>query len=131
MPFNKSRTLQYMKECHLDALIVTSAVNVGYLSGYFCWLDSLFMEYMSRPGASSNLPESYAVVTRDGDVVLLVNSLWAANTHSLADVAVRTFGKADLDFAETQPRSGNVTSSWILCAARKGHVRRFTRWLTS
>lgn len=101
MPFNKSRTLQYMKECQLEALIVTSAVNVGYFTGHFCWLDSLFKEYMSRPGASSNLPENYAVATPDGHVVFLVNSLWAANTLSLADVEIRTFGKADLDFAET------------------------------
>lgn len=101
MAFNRTRTLEYMEELGLDALITGSVVNVGYFAGYFCWLDSLFREYMSLPGGSSNLPEAYVVVTRDGDVVLLVNSLWSANTLSLVGVEVRTFGNADFDLAET------------------------------
>jgi Xaa-Pro aminopeptidase len=97
-----------MESCGLDALLVSSAVNVGYISGYFCWLNSLLREYMLRPGASRDLPETYAIFTRDGSRALIVNSIFAADAVHLAGVNVHVFGSAGLDKTEPiAPQTAN------------------------
>ena len=64
MLFNSQRAGEQMRRCGLDALIATSAVNVTYFTDYFCWMDPLFKEYMSAPGASSHLGRWRGAVVR-------------------------------------------------------------------
>jgi Xaa-Pro dipeptidase len=111
---NKPRAVRYMEECRLDALIASSPVNVGYFSGYFCWLNSLLKEHMLRPGGSSSLPEIYAILTRDGQVSLIVNSIFAASAADLTDVDLHIFGAAGLDFAESPRRCEDEEILWEL-----------------
>ena len=113
---NKPRALQFMRDCGLDAIIASSAVNVGYFSGYFCWINSLMKEYMARPGASSNLPEAYAILTLDGNVSLVVTSILAADAAQLTGVDVYTFGPAGLDFAESPESCKQDEILWELVA---------------
>ncbi len=117
---NKPRAMQYMRDCGLDAIIASSAVNVGYLSGYFCWLNSLLKEYMQRPGASSNLPETYAVLTRDGDVSLIVASSFVANAAHLPGISLYPFGNAVLDFAESTESCNQEQVLWDLLTYSSG-----------
>jgi Xaa-Pro dipeptidase len=111
---NKSRALKYMEACGLDALIVASSVNVGYVAGYFCWLNSLLREYMLRPGASSGLPETYAILTRDGGRALVVNSIFAADSVDLSGIDVHVFGSAGLDQTESTNSYAQNQALWDL-----------------
>jgi Xaa-Pro dipeptidase len=99
---NLPRALQYMERCGVDALIATSPVNVGYLSGYFCWLNSLLREYMVKPGGAGHLPEAYAILTRDGSIALVVNSIFSADAIPLEGVKTYIFGSPGLDLTEVQ-----------------------------
>jgi Xaa-Pro aminopeptidase len=56
---------------------------------------------MQRPGASSNLPETYAVLTRDGDISLIVASTFVADAAQLTGISLYPFGNAVLDFSES------------------------------
>jgi Xaa-Pro dipeptidase len=114
---NKPRAIGYMKECRLDALVATSAVNVGYFSGYFCWLNSLLKEHMLRPGGSSSLPETYALLTRDGEISLIVNSIFAASAADLSGVDLRIFGAAGLDFGESPQGCPSEKDLWDLLSS--------------
>jgi Xaa-Pro dipeptidase len=114
--------MQYMQECQLDAMIASSAINVGYFSGYFCWLNSLLKEYMSRPGASSHLPETYAVLTRDGDVALIVSSIFAPDATRIPEIHVQIFGPSGLDFTESPKSCAEEQTLWNLLAQPQDSV---------
>jgi Xaa-Pro dipeptidase len=97
---NSARAKQYMKQCNVDVLIATSSENVRYFSGYYCWLDPLFKEYMMSPGASSNLSQrSYAVFPNDGEPALIVKSIMSPDAADLGMKDVRVYGDAGLDFS--------------------------------
>lgn len=111
---NQSRALRYMEECGVDAIVATSPINVGYISGYFCWLNSLLREYMARPGASSNLPDAYAIFTSDGETALVVNSIFSADAIRLSGTNVYLFGSPGLDHSELATSPAEYEELWNL-----------------
>src|SRR5437016_6946759 len=89
-----------MRQFDIDALVATSATNVKYFSGYSCWLDPLFKEYMMSPGGSSNLLQrSYAVFADEGEPALIVKSLMAADAADFDHTELRLYGDPGLDFS--------------------------------
>jgi Xaa-Pro aminopeptidase len=92
-----------MSEAGVDALIATSPVNITYFTDYFSWLDPLMKEYMTRPGASSDLLQSYAVLPLEGDPALVVPPLFAVNAAELWVRDLYTFGDPGMDFPQGQP----------------------------
>src|SRR6185369_6284224 len=84
VPLNTARAREYLKHGNVDALIATSFANVKYFTGYSCWLDPLFKEYMMSPGASSLLGQrSFALLGREGLPVLIAKSLMATDAADL------------------------------------------------
>jgi Xaa-Pro aminopeptidase len=114
---NRPRALLYMEECGIDALIATSPVNVGYLSGYFCWLNSLLREYMVKPGGTGHLPEAYAILTRDGSVALVVNAVFSPDALRLGGVQVYIFGSAGVDLSALKQPAVGEEQLWALLTA--------------
>jgi Xaa-Pro aminopeptidase len=99
MLFNKDRAVEYMRRCEVDVLVATSPVNITYFSGYFCWLEPLFREYMMAPGRSSNLDQTgpYAIFPLEGEPALVVTPLFAVNAADLWVKDLHTFGAGLLD----------------------------------
>jgi Xaa-Pro dipeptidase len=98
--FNSFRAKQYMNESGLDVLIATSAVNVRYFTGYSCWLDSLFKEYMMSPGGSSEFSQrSYALFPREGEAALIAKSLMSADAADLGIKDIRVYGDSGVDYS--------------------------------
>ena len=98
--FNITRAKQCMRDLSLDGLIATSPVNVQYFSGYSCWIDSLFKEYMMRPGASSNLAQpSCALFPSEGEPALIVKSLMAVNALDSEIGDLRVYGDPGVDYS--------------------------------
>lgn len=97
MLFNQHRAEAAMRRCGLDALIATSPVNIRYLTDYHCWLDPLFKEYMSAPGASPDPTQMYAVFTAGGGFALVVSSLFAINAADANADELCLFGEPGLD----------------------------------
>jgi Xaa-Pro aminopeptidase len=83
MLFNKTRAMAYMERCGVDVLVAASPVNITYFSGYYCWIDPLFREYMMAPGASSNVPQKFAVFPLEGEPALVVGPDFATNAADL------------------------------------------------
>ena len=99
MLFNRSRALQFMRDCGLDVLIATSAVNVSYFSDYFCWTDPLFKEYMMSPGASSNLGQNFAVFPMEGEPALIIGPTFAMNAADSWIRDIHLHGEFGLDYS--------------------------------
>lgn len=118
MLFNAARALDYMERYGLDALVAASPVNITYFTDYFCWIDPLFREYMSSPGASSHLVQRYAVYTRDGGPALVVDPLMTINAADLWVTDLYTYGDPGLDVGLPPEQQDEV-------------VRRFTTLLSS
>ena len=98
MFFNQARAKAYMRECGLDALIVTSHVNITYFTGYFCWLDPTIRGYMLQPGAASSLAlPGYAVFPLEGEPALVLNPLFAINGVDLWVRDIHVFGNSGVD----------------------------------
>ena len=58
---NRQRALDYMGRADIDAIVATSPVNVTYFTGYYCWLNGQFKEYMVKPGGSGELLPLFGV----------------------------------------------------------------------
>jgi Xaa-Pro dipeptidase len=114
---NLPRALLYMEECGIDALVATSPVNVGYLSGYFCWLNSLLREYMVKPGGTGHLPEAYAILTRDGSVALVVNAIFSADAVRLDGVKIYLFGSPGVDLSASEKPAAGDEQLWAALTA--------------
>jgi Xaa-Pro aminopeptidase len=99
MLLNKARALEYMRRCQLDVLVATSPVNITYFSGYYCWLDPLFKDYMMSPGAPAQLAQRYAVLPLEGEAALVVTPLFAVNAADLWVKDLHFFGGSGLDFS--------------------------------
>lgn len=118
MLFNRDRTLKYMQECGLDALIAASPVNVTYFTGYRCWLAPLMKEYMTSPGASTSLGQSFAVFPAEGEPALVVDSLFAVNAADLWVSDLHPYGDPGLDRSiAVDRRSERVQRFDVLLAA--------------
>lgn len=86
-----------MAEARIDAVVATSAANIRYLTGYWCWLAPLFREFMVRPGGSGALiQENYAVLPHDGEPALVLEPYWALNAAGGWVTDVRIAGTAEL-----------------------------------
>ena len=83
MLFNKTRAIEYMERGRVDVIVATSPVNITYFSDYYCWIDPLFREYMMAPGASSEIPQRFAVFPLEGDPALVVGPDMATNAADL------------------------------------------------
>jgi len=70
-----------MREHELDVIVATSPVNVTYFSGYYCWCDALFKEYMGSPGASSAPALICAVFPAEGEPALAVGPAFVLNAR--------------------------------------------------
>jgi Xaa-Pro dipeptidase len=89
-----------MSESGIDALVATSAVNVRYFTGYACWLDPLFKEYMMWPGGSSEFSQrSYAIFPREGETALVAKSLMSADAADLGIKDIRVYGDSGVDYS--------------------------------
>lgn len=99
MLINQNRVVAYMRHHELDVLVATSPVNITYFSGYYCWLDPLFKDYMMTPGASSDLAQRYAVLPLEGEPALVVSPLFAVNAADLWVKDLHFFGSPGLDFS--------------------------------
>ena len=91
------RAAGMMRKAGLDALISTSPASAAYLTGYTCWIDPLFKEYMGSPGASAYLVPQYTLVTPDRGPALILNPVFAVNASGLRLGEVRTYGKPSID----------------------------------
>ena len=88
---NGERAATYMRDAGIDALIAWSPSNVRYLTGYWCWLEPLFKEFMVRPGGSGAVAQlSYCLQPLEGDPCLVVEPLWAVDTLDTWVEDVRT-----------------------------------------
>lgn len=106
---NRSRALAQMRRCQVDALIATSPVNVTYFTGYHCWLDRQFKEYMVRPGASGELFPTWAVFPLEGEPALVLPVLMGVNALGLEVQDLRVYGDPGLDFSlPPLPLSGHL-----------------------
>ena len=102
MLFNRTRALEYMKRCSLDALVASSPANITYFTDYYCWLDPIFKEYMSVPGGTSDLSmPGYAVFPLEGEPALLLPPLFTANASDSWVKDLRPFGASGLDLSLT------------------------------
>ena len=88
-----------MRRYGLDVLVATSPANITYFSDYYCWLDSLFKQYMMVPGATSNLNQAFAVFPLEGEPALVVtlSPLFAVNAADSWIEDIHIFGDNPLD----------------------------------
>jgi Xaa-Pro aminopeptidase len=84
MLLNRYRALEYLNESRLDAVVVTSPANITYFTDYSCWLDPLFKEYMTSPGASSQIAQRFALFPVSGDPALIVSPIMGANALDMS-----------------------------------------------
>ena len=77
---NVERANAHMRDAGIDAVIAWSPSNVRYLTGYWCWLEPLFKEFMVQPGGSGGVVQrSYCLQPLEGDPCLVVEPLWAVD----------------------------------------------------
>ncbi len=89
-----------MVEADLDAVIGASQANVFYLSGYHCWLEPLLLDWMARPGGTSHpVQESFALLPREGEPVLVVGAAFAPDALASWTADVRVHGALGFDDA--------------------------------
>lgn len=99
MLLNQPRAQAYMQRHRLDALVATSPVNITYFTGWHCWLDRQFKEYMVRPGGSADFFQNYALLPLAGERALVVSALLGVNARGLAVQDVRAYGDPGFDRA--------------------------------
>lgn len=103
MLLNRQRANDYMREYDLDALIATSSINITYFTGYHCWLNLAFLEYMTSPGASPNYFQAYALLPREGEPALVVDPLFAVNAADTGVHNLYVYGDPGLDTSLPAP----------------------------
>jgi Xaa-Pro aminopeptidase len=96
---SRLRVSEGMKRHGVDAVIAASPVSVTYLSAYVCWVDPILREYMVVPGGGDHLTMgTYALMTSDGSVSLIVNALFAVNAAELDIESMYVFGASASEF---------------------------------
>jgi Xaa-Pro aminopeptidase len=114
---NRARALAYLGRCQLDGIVATTPVDVGYLTGWWCWLDPLARAWMFDPTAASarGMPV-YAVFDGAGDVALVVPAGLAANALELDGVELHVygaFGATGLDATDLGPRETQLARDLV------------------
>ena len=137
MLFNKTRAIEYMERCGVEVLVATSPVNITYFSDYYCWIDPLFREYMMAPGASSEIPQRFAVFPLEGDPALVVGpdmatnaaDLWVRDLHIAGSPVIdtsltpETLPEADqrvLDLLQSPHRNAKPTDALLSILKARG-----------
>jgi Xaa-Pro aminopeptidase len=100
-----------MTQARLDALVITSPVNIKYFTDYWLWSDDLFREYMLSPGASSSRLQFYAVFPIDGEPALVLPPLSAANASDSWVKDIYVYGESPF---ERPLRSGISNADQVL-----------------
>jgi Xaa-Pro dipeptidase len=113
MLLNRSRAIQFMRECGLDVIVATSPVNVTYFSEYYCWTDPLAKEYMGSPGASSNLTLNCAVFPLEGELALVLGPAFALNACDSWARDLRIYGDFPLDWSLLSSPSSELEQRYI------------------
>jgi Xaa-Pro dipeptidase len=115
---NRSRALAQMRRCQVEALIATSQVNVTYFTGYYCWLDRKFKEYMTKPGAPADFFQTWALLPAEGEPALVMPVLMGANALGLGIGDLRCYGDPGLDLTQVPlPLSGELEGLYQLLSA--------------
>lgn len=86
-----------MLQASLDALVLTSPVNIRYFTDYWLWSDELFREYMLSPGAPSSRLQIYAIYPFEGAPALVVLPLSAANASDSWVKDLYVYGSGPID----------------------------------
>ena len=115
-----ARTLKEMRTAGVDVLVGASAASLADLADYRNWIDPLFREYMMRPGASSALQQALAVLTKEGQVTLLVSAEMAANAKDTSADRIVVWGSD-----EAAPR--DLPAGFEAVAEAFGRPRHATR----
>jgi Xaa-Pro aminopeptidase len=113
MLFNRSRAIEYMKDCGVDVLVATSPANVFYFSEYFCWTDPLFKEYMMSPGASSNLGQNFALFCAEGEPGLVIGPTFAMNAAGSWIKDIQLYGEFGLDYSMLSSPANDVEGRFL------------------
>jgi Xaa-Pro aminopeptidase len=100
--YNRERLNDFLDKHDLKALVVTTPVNVAYLTGFSCWMYQTFRESMTLPGAPNTLLQSYAVVSTDRKPTLIVGTDVFHFASELDVGEVRSYASAKPDL----PRAG-------------------------
>ena len=93
----RERAVDMMQAVGLDAVVASSPIGTGYLTGYRCWINPLFKQYMTSPGAPSGLAPLYSVFTPDAEACLIIDPIFAVNAQGLGVSEIRSFGSTSLD----------------------------------
>jgi len=95
---NDLRAREYLKQGQLEAIVATSAANIRYFSGYVCWMETLFREFMLEPGASTEFSiPCFALFSAEGGLGLIVKSAMSLNAASLGIEDIRVYGNSGFD----------------------------------
>lgn len=90
---NRPRTVQYMREAGLDAIIAAAPMTITYFSGYSWPLETAMRQFMFSPEAPGEFMFSgFVVFPVEGEPTLIVGTRFALNTDDVEIDDVRWFG---------------------------------------
>lgn len=115
-----ARTLEEMRASGTDVLVGASPATLADLADYRNWIDPLFREYMMQPGASSDLQQALALLTAEGEVILLISAEMAANARGATAHRIVVWGSD-----EAAPR--DLPAGFEAVAEAFGRPRHATR----
>jgi len=133
MYFNTPRACQLMDSAGVDVLIATSTVNVTYFTDYFCWMDPLFKDYMTSPGAADQRAAIYGGFARDGKSCLVVDPFMACNATDVWVDDLCTFAASGFDLPDDSPAlppgDRRLYASWQAAAGDESATAALITWL--
>jgi len=133
MYFNAPRACQLMDSAGVDVLIATSTVNVTYFTDYFCWMDPLFKDYMTSPGAADQRAAIYGGFARDGKSCLVVDPFMACNATDVWVDDLCTFAASGFDLPDDSPAlppgDRRLYASWQAAAGDESATAALITWL--
>jgi Xaa-Pro aminopeptidase len=89
---NARRARDYMERYGLSAILVSSPMNVAYLTGFDCWLYQGYTEDMLLLGAKRARKETFAFLCKKGSPVLVTDSYSSLFAWDLENVELRCYG---------------------------------------
>lgn len=92
MTANLPRSREYMQENSVRALLVSSPINVAYLTGFDCWLYQKYTENVLVLGAPRARKEAFGVLASEGEPCLVVDSYTSLFASELEGVDLQCYG---------------------------------------
>ena len=89
---NKNLAQYYMEKYNLDALVATQPISLKYFCGFDCWFTNWLQEWMGKPGASNSNAPLFCILTRKGDVILIIPAVIAPFATGTSIKEARFFG---------------------------------------